>query len=503
MSNAYPLKRVTKFVGNSVLVDDDPMIECYRDVLCVPSGIPDASPGLFDRGRKMLGAAADYRAEPHPKQLYAPYTTFDPEQFEYADDAFNYVFLGAITGHYGHFITASMARLWALRLASSPYTRYIVLNPLSIEAFLETEFIAEIFGAAGLTAASFLTVDRPVRFRRITVPSPAIEEHNFSHRVFGSLCARIGDVLVPEPTPTNDTPVFLSKSVLTSGVSKIVNEKEFLDHLMREGVEIVNPETMSMREKIAMFRSRSLVTGLAGSGLHTGVFTPNRDRLALNTVPTLLTNQMLLDQVSGCTTTTYMAESILMPETANWQNSYQLVDPRGTAEAFLSLIEHELRPRIAQRHENGGALPPQRGRLVGQFVFERENTEELAKYEGWCEMEPSQCWTSRVTSFFELSLLPSQGDLTLSLIVSAALAAPYLTSRPLKIFVNDVEVATHTINRRATYICTLPQRCVVNDVLYFRFEHPVTASPYDLGQSQDMRPLSISFEQIIVNETLL
>ena len=502
MSDASLLTRLTDFYGNSAFIEDDPACVRHRDVLCVPAGTAGSSPGLFDRGRKMLGAAADHRATPHPQHPHDPYTTLDPERFDFAPDDFDYVFLGTLTGHYGHFITTAMARLWVARLASGARTRYVVLNRRPVEGFFDTEFLAEILGAVGVGPDNLASFDHPVRFRRITVPNPAIEEHNFSHRVFGTLCARIGDLMVPEHPAQDDTPVFLSKAILAAGVSRIVNEPELCDRLVRAGVDIVHPETMNMPQKIAMFRSRRVLTGLAGSGLHTGVFAPNRDKLALAFSSYLLSNQLLLDQASGGTTATYMAESIVEPQTPGWQTTYRLADPVGAAEAFLGLMEHELRPRIERRRQAGGGMPAARQRSVGSFRFRRENGRALAGLQGWWEMEDTHCWTSGPTSLFDLALSPSQGELTLSLQVGAAVVPPHLVSRPLTVFANGAEVARFTVGRLTAYDCALPRGCLDGNVLRLRFEHPITASPRDLGLPGDTRDMSICFAEIAVTERL-
>lgn len=502
MSDTAPLSRLTDFYGNSALIEDDPLCVPHRDILYVPQGTPGTSHGLFDRGRKILGAAADYRAQPHPTHPYDAFTTLDPEKFDYAPDDVDYVFLGLLTGHYGHFITASLARLWVARLTQDTRTRYVVLNNQPVGGFFEIQFISEILGAAGLTPQNVVSFNQPTRFRRITVPSPAIEEHNFSHRIFGTLCARIGDLMVPQQPPKNDTPVFLGKARLASGVSKVVNEEELCDCLVNAGVEIVYPETLNMPEKVALFRSRSFVTGLAGSGMHSAVFAPNHDKLALTFTPYLLSNQLLLDQASGSTTVTYVAESITEPEAPGWQTIYRLVDPVKTAGAFLRLIECELRPRVERRRDANRALSITQVREVGHFRFCFETAGSLVDFQGWCEMERAQCWTSGPVSFFDLVLLPSQGELTLSLRVDAALAPPHLVSRPLTVFANDVQLTQFTINRLKVYSCILPRKCLDGRALHLRFEHPVIASPFDMGRASDKRDISISFEEITVTEDI-
>ena len=57
------------------------------------------------------------------------------------------------------------------------------------------------------------------------------------------------------------------------------------DALREAGVEIVAPETLPMREQIALFAERPAVLGTIGAGLHTSVFVPSAARiLALSTI---------------------------------------------------------------------------------------------------------------------------------------------------------------------------------------------------------------------------
>ena len=60
------LTRCTDMLGYTTLLDADPMIETYADVLCVPAGIENTAPGIFDRGRKLVSAAGYFRASPDP-----------------------------------------------------------------------------------------------------------------------------------------------------------------------------------------------------------------------------------------------------------------------------------------------------------------------------------------------------------------------------------------------------------------------------------------------------
>ncbi|MGI3775905.1 MAG: hypothetical protein ACRYGC_01300, partial [Janthinobacterium lividum] len=195
------LTRCTDLFGYTTLLDDDPMCETYADVLCVPAVHGETAPGIFDRGRKAVTAAGYFRASPDPVMFGSPFTTLDPTRFDFADDGFTYLFLGTLTAHFGHFILGSMGRLWPLRFAPDPRMRFVVLNPEPLDSLFDSAFLRDILGQLGLGPHNVVGFSAPVRFARLVVPSPAIEEHNFSHRVFARLCNRIGELLTAHLPP--------------------------------------------------------------------------------------------------------------------------------------------------------------------------------------------------------------------------------------------------------------------------------------------------------------
>ncbi len=503
------LTRCTDLFGYTTLLDDDPMCETYTDVLCVPAVHGETAPGIFDRGRKAVTAAGYFRASPDPVMFGSPFTTLDPTRFDFADDGFTYLFLGTLTAHFGHFILGSMGRLWPLRFAPDPRMRFVVLNPEPLDSLFDSAFLRDILGQLGLGPHNVVGFSGPVRFARLVVPSPAIEEHNFSHRVFARMCNRIGALLTAHlPPAPRAAPVFLSKARMRAGVARLANEAEFCDRLASGGVEIVYPETLDFPEQVRLFRDTAMLTGWAGSAMHASVFAPGRDMLTLSFQATMLSNQRLLDQANDARSLTlFPADDMLPgPPAPGFDHSFVLRDPVRTAEEFLAEIDASLRPAVAARRgaksagEDAGKEAEAGAAGAGRLLFEHRFTLErplLTEGEaGWSDPEPNHVWTDGAASTLTLPRPDTEGAVRLELDLATIVLAPHLMSRPLTVSVNGVEVRSFAVRRSGEYACVLPDACLVGERLRFAFSHPMTMSPRDLGMNDDSRPMSIAFGAI-------
>jgi capsular polysaccharide biosynthesis protein len=204
-----------------------------------------------------------------------------------------------VAPHYGHFITASLSRLWHAFRRPSPDLRILVhsYNPLSEN--LERPYVAAILKGLGLSPSDFVQFDEPTVVSRLIVPGPSFDEQHRGHPVFGEMCRAIGDA-VAGPGPTIDKPVYLSRLKLGGGVfSRMREEAAFAAALEEGGVDIVSPETLPFAEQVALHARRRFVIG-TGSALHTSIFSrPPGWIVGLAPDGTVNTNLMLMDRLRG------------------------------------------------------------------------------------------------------------------------------------------------------------------------------------------------------------
>ena len=337
-----PFVQCSEIVGNTALLEAAPMIATYSDVLYVPRGFEGFQAGMYDRGRKLVTHSANFLGVPHihPRERYI--TTLDPEEFSFADPRYQYFFIGRLFHHYGHFIIGSLARLWALQLGRRENVKFVVLDRGAPTSHFVVPYIRQIFAELDIGSGDMISFDKPTRFRSIVIPEPAIEELNCVHRDFAHLCNKIGRIATNNIPPCpNDSPIYLSKANLTAGVTRLVNEMDFCDALMRHGVKVVFPSELTVRDQILLFRDRPNLSALVGSALHTSIFVPRRRLLVLNYTNRVSSTQILIDRSNQNETRYIWPEGDIVRETATreFSNNFRLIDPVRTASEFLIEID--------------------------------------------------------------------------------------------------------------------------------------------------------------------
>jgi FkbM family methyltransferase len=340
-----PLADCSAIHGNTTLFEHDPACASFKDVLYMPVAgqAPEQgkSYGLYQANGALILAAGRFRGP--DRSLAGPllHCHQDRRLAAPAADGPSYIYLGVFTSHYGHFLIDTLCRLWAF--ATHRQGDKILYHGYETPAQLfHVPFAANLFSALGLTASDFVKFDAPTLLRHVIVPSPAIEELNFSHRILATCFNRIGRLLCPEPPrAAAGPPIYLTKANVKSGISHYVNEAEFIARLAKSGVEIVSPETLPLREQIRIFMGRRIVTGLIGSAFHTALFAPGRQCLILNYGPVVWSNQILIDKANRGAST-FVCEAGGSPNAgpnAHFGNNFTMTDPVGLAEEFLRRID--------------------------------------------------------------------------------------------------------------------------------------------------------------------
>ncbi|WP_407528138.1 glycosyltransferase family 61 protein [Methylobacterium oryzisoli] len=248
---------------------------------------------------------------------------------EAASDA-THLFVDPIAPHYGHFVTDTLARLWPLATWEGPRPKLLSLAPWPAAG---GEAAAAILGRLGLTPADLVVADRPLRIPHLVVPDPAFRERSLVHRAFGELCRAIGQGLWREDeVDAVARPVYLSKSRLAAGISRIANEEAIVAELDRLGVEIVFPETLPFGEQVRLFSTRRVVMGSTGSAFHTAAFAaPGRRILGLNWMRRVHANFALLDGIGGHSARYYFPLGTRYAQAEAFHFGWTVRDPRGVA----------------------------------------------------------------------------------------------------------------------------------------------------------------------------
>ncbi len=290
----------TEIKGGCEIYADELVLHRQRDALLIPMDLVH-KPGLYGADGKLIEVAAYRRGVP---ELCFPVegriATVSVKDAALAPSGMEYVFVGHLTHHYGHFLFAILSRLWWLSGPLSKNVRLVVLNGRHAERVLELEFARQILSLLGITREHFIVFDEPVRFREIIIPEPALEENIGGHPRFANMCKRIGrELLSGIAAPRNARSIYLTKTALTSAVHRYANEDVFCKELAVCGVEIISPEALSFREQLLLWRNRPVVSGMFGSITHTSIFMPRRSYIGVNPEIWINSNQVILDKLSN------------------------------------------------------------------------------------------------------------------------------------------------------------------------------------------------------------
>ncbi len=317
-------------------IDADPVIEEHREALYVPFAgwEVDRDPGwgLYDRDGRLIRAAAYCRGQQRRLVGQSETVCVPAAAIEDAPDE-HYVHAGPLILHYGHFLLASLSRLWPQFGANA---RFVWFSHAPLEILPHTPYVGACLAGLGLDPGQFRRFTRPTRIARLTVVAPAFEEAHFGHLAFARTCLRIGARLAAERDQTPRPPAYLTRTGLTWGVKSVANEAAVCAALAGLGVEIIEPERLPLTEQIRLFGSNRVVMGTAGSAFHTALFAPPCARLIAIEFKDN-ENQVLINRLTGARML-HLRPSTIVPATMDGgpiETVYAFPDPAAIARDLL------------------------------------------------------------------------------------------------------------------------------------------------------------------------
>lgn len=173
---------------------------------------------------------------------------------------------GVLYGHFGHFVTESSARLWAVPERLDRLKGVIFVEKYSSEHRGLPAHITEFF--------RLMIGDLPVRFLRDTtrvqtlhVPGQGFGVGRISRatRVFRRF---IASHFARDVKPEGPENLFITRSQLSLDREGFLGEAIFDDRMARAGYEVFSPEKHDLSTQIARFRAAKRIVGMDGSAFH-------------------------------------------------------------------------------------------------------------------------------------------------------------------------------------------------------------------------------------------
>jgi len=257
----YHPVHATNAFAKIMVRDGAPPIESFDDVLAMP-GLQ----ALYRRTGERIDSTNRTIVPSDAAVTKASYEVLLKKEFRFSPPSINppaefnsveheVLYAGTLFDHYGHFLTDSMARLWCREghLRDLPVVFLAHGRPIHFKAALDRDYVARILAALEINRERVIVVDRPMLFKRVLAPRPAME-HSFGiFRTMDRPHRKVAERL-RQKTSSTGPPVYLSRGGLeNSRRFASAADVEIETFLAARGFRIVRPETLALHEQIALF----------------------------------------------------------------------------------------------------------------------------------------------------------------------------------------------------------------------------------------------------------
>ena len=345
MTGLAAVSDVTVLWGDDRLIEGEPDCRTVSDAVYVPirsepNFAHDPEWGLYDAEGALVSGAA-YRRGPGAQLVgQSARRAAGRAGLPVVDEEL--VYGGPMLLHYGHFVLASLARMWGAR---QPGGRRRVLwhADNGPELWFQFEHVRTIFGALGFGPEDFVRFEQPCVLRRVLVPEPCFEEQSFVRPAFAALGRAAGRELgLPGAGGTRaGRPVYVSKTRLPLGISRVNGEAAMEAELERRGFEIFHPTGMTLAAELQRLAGARAITGSVGSALHSTMFLPEpAEVVGLCPVNTVISNFPLVDRVTGSRAAYVypVAASERHTGVPDFHVTWTLADPVGVARGIAERV---------------------------------------------------------------------------------------------------------------------------------------------------------------------
>ena len=180
----------------------------------------------------------------------------------------NTFYLGVWMGHYGHFITETLSRLWMYKdikhydnLVAFPF---IFNHRKPIE-----DYQAYFLHLLDIPSKKIQTLRKPLRFDNITIPEQGWTINHSVNKNIKPLYKHIRDKHKSVVQPYDK--IFLSRN--DPAYQRIKNVSKIETLFKSQGFIIFFPEQLTIQDQLSIYNGCKVMAGFSGSALHNCLFT--------------------------------------------------------------------------------------------------------------------------------------------------------------------------------------------------------------------------------------
>ena len=222
-----------------------------------PSGVLD-SDGRFV-ANSISWSATDDRINSEPAI---------PDARDITDLPGTHMFAGISYGHFGHFITESMTRIWALDELRDKIDGVVFTPKNQMKDNLRPfEVYADLINNLGLAEVPITCPAGPIRVEQLYVPKQGfgLGDLTGGSRKFRDYINRHAGVNVE---PAGASKIYISRSLLPPERGGILGEKKLEQYLIEEGYAIFHPQRESKLDQLAQYKAAEKIISVDCSPLH-------------------------------------------------------------------------------------------------------------------------------------------------------------------------------------------------------------------------------------------
>lgn len=176
--------------------------------------------------------------------------------------------IGDLPGQFGHFVLEVFARVWALKLLQ----QLLPDVPLRLVAFGGNlrQWQQDLLTLSDWAKHDITVLNEPAVFEAAIVASPAFVLHKAVSLKAAPAYATISQAADPDVRSASRR-IYVSRSHWPK--LRRLDDEEKVERLFQErGFEIIHPQTLTVREQVAIARSAKSLCGPVGSGMYLAAF---------------------------------------------------------------------------------------------------------------------------------------------------------------------------------------------------------------------------------------
>jgi len=275
-----------KKIANGIV---HPLRKNVKGVSALTGGVTDSNFGFLELSLTKRVTPASF-VMVYQDWFRGPIKETDLNSIKYVDE--DVVFLGALNGHYGHFILEGLSRLWYFLNPKNAHLKAVYISEGSNERFIS------FFSLFGLKDQDIIEIIEPTRFRSVVIPEQSIRLHDFYHILYKKTIDRIKESVASGSSKK----VFFSKQLSKGG--RAIGESVIENVFKKNGYEIFHPERMTPYETVCIVKGCDEFVASSGTNIHNSIFlNDQKSVICLNRSEHIHPIQIMIDRMRGLNAT--------------------------------------------------------------------------------------------------------------------------------------------------------------------------------------------------------